>query len=140
MSPSLRSQPYDSSSWMIETIGENLLEVLNTLDFNIKEVKWVYARGFTSVYSIVDGQYLSTDLVAEWAAADAMKDPTFKTMLIKIVLIGRYFLHRLLSTQHYLDWHATTELIPSDFVEGERFIQQYFNRSSLINTLCSVRN
>ena len=73
---------------MIETIGENLLEILNTLEFTIKEVKWVYACGFTSVYSIVDGSYLSSDSVAEWAAADAMKDPTFQTMLIKIVLIG----------------------------------------------------
>ena len=65
MSPSLQSQPYNSSSWMIEIIGENLLEVLNTLEFTIKEVKWVYARGFTSVYSIVDGSYLSSDSVAE---------------------------------------------------------------------------
>ena len=81
MSPSLHLQPCDSSSWMIEIIGENLLEVLNTLEFTTKEVKWVYARGFTSVYSIVNGSYLSSDLVAEWAAADAMKDLTFKTML-----------------------------------------------------------
>ena len=78
---------------MIEIIGENLLELLNTLEFTIEEVKWVYARGFTSVYSIVDGSYLSSDSVAEWAAADELTDPTFKTMLIKIVLIGRYFLH-----------------------------------------------
>ena len=70
--------------------------------------------------------------MAEWAAADAMTDPTFQTMLIKIVLIGQYFVHRLLSTQHYLDWHAMTELIPDDFNEGERFIQQYFTRLSLI--------
>ena len=70
-----------------------------------------------------------------------MKDPTFQTMLIKIVLIGRYFFHRLLSTQHYLDWHATTELIiPDDFVEGERFIQQYFNRLSLIRFVQSEIN
>ena len=88
MPPSLQLQPYNSSSWMIEKIGENLLEILNTLEFTIEEVKWVYARGFTSVYSIVDGSHLSPDLVAEWAAADAMKDPTFQTMLIKIVLIG----------------------------------------------------
>ena len=125
MSPSLQLQPYDSSSWMIETIGENLLEILNTLEFTTKEVKWVYARGFTSVYSIVDGLYLSSDSVAEWAAADEWNDPTFKTMLTKIVLIGRYFLHRLLSTQHYLDWHAITELFPADFNEDERFIQQF---------------
>ena len=93
MSSSLQSHPYNSSSWMIDTIGENLLGVLNTLKFTIEEVKWVYARGFTSVYSIVDGSYLNLDLVAEWAAADARDDPTFKTMLIKIVLIGRYFVH-----------------------------------------------
>ena len=78
---------------MVETIGENLLEVFNTLEFTMKEVKWVYARGFTSVYSIVDGSCLSSDSVAEWVAADAMTDPTFQTMLIKIVLIGRYFVH-----------------------------------------------
>ena len=65
MSPSLHLHPYNSSSWMIDTIGENLLEVLNTLEFTIEEVKWVYARGFTSVYSIVDGSYLSSDSVAE---------------------------------------------------------------------------
>ena len=80
----------------------------------------------------MDGSYLNPDSVAEWAAADEWKDPAFQTMIVKIVLIGQYFLHRLLSTQHYLDWHAITELIPSDFVEGERFIQQLFNRSSLI--------
>ena len=87
MSPSLRSQPYNSSSWMIEIIGENLLEVLNTLEFTIEEVKWVYARGFTSVSSIVDGSYLSPDSVAEWSAADARDDPTFQTMLTNLSLI-----------------------------------------------------
>ena len=105
------------------TIRENLLEVLNILEFTMQEVKWAYACGFTSVYSIVDGSYLSPDLVVEWVAADAMIDPTFETMLIKIVLIGQCFFHQLLSTQHYLDWHATTELIiSSDFNEGEWFV------------------
>ena len=122
MSPSLHLQPYNSLSWMIETIGENLLEVLNTLEFSIEEVKWVYARGFTSVYSIVDGSYPSPDSVAEWVAADELTDPTFQTMLIKIVLTGRYFVHRLLSTQHYLDWETITELFPYDFNEGEWFV------------------
>ena len=113
---------------MIDTIGENLLGVLNTLEFNIEEVKCVYARGFTSVYSIVDGSYLNPDSVAEWAAADARDDPTFKTMLTKIVLIGRYFLHRLLSTQHYLDWHAITELIiPCDLLR----VKGLYNNSSI---------
>ena len=120
MSPRSYPHHYNSSSWMMETIGENLLEVFNTLEFTIEEVKWVYACGYTSVYSIVDGSYLSSDSVAEWAAADELTDLTFKTMLTKIVLIGQYFLHPLLSTQHYLDWHAITELIiPSDFNEGE---------------------
>ena len=132
MSSSLQSHPYNSSTWMIEIIGENLLEVFNTLEFTIEEVQWVYARGFTSVYSIVDGSYPSPDSVAQWVGADELTDPTFQAMLTKIVLIGRYFLHRLLPTQHYLDCHTTTELIPTDFNEGERFIQQFFNRSSLI--------
>ena len=78
MSPSLQAQPYNSSSWMIETIGENLLEVLNTLEFSIEEVKWTYACSFTSVYSIVDGSYLSSDSVAEWAAADAWNEPALR--------------------------------------------------------------
>ena len=86
MSSSLQSHPYNSSTWMIEITGENLLEVFNTLKFTIEEVKWVYACGFTSVYSIVDGSYPSPDSVAEWVAADAMTYPTFQAMLIKIVL------------------------------------------------------
>ena len=67
---------------MVETIGENLLEVFNTLEFTMKEVKWVYARGFTSVYSIVDGLCLSSDSVAEWVAADAMTDLTLSLIHI----------------------------------------------------------
>ena len=117
------------------------MEVLNVLELTIQEVRWVHARGFTSVYSIVDGSYLSPDSVAEWVATDAMIDPTFETMLIKFVLIGRYFFHWLLPTQHYLDWDITTELFPYDFNEGEWFIQQFFNRLIVSNnTVCSVRN
>ena len=126
-----KSQISGGSAWMNESLIEGLMEVYKTLTFTSQEIQWVYARGYTNINAIVRDACLTTENIDKMLMKETINNKEYHDMIIKIIIIGRYFFSQVFPDYKYHELDIDAEDFPTEDHEMEQFIDRFFNVNKL---------
>ena len=119
------------SAWMNISLIEGLMEVYKSLIFTAQEIQWVYARGYTNVSAIVKSA-CSTPSQLKWVIMkEKANNKEYHDMIVKIIIIGRYFFHWVFPDYEHHKLDIDTEDFPMKDDKLIQFIERFFDANEL---------